>query len=223
LRPFGAAVVFAALLGCASRQPEPATDRRTRLALTNLHCSSCGNRLAERLSREPGVHSVRFDRKRAMLYVLADPAVDALARARTLKGDDDFEVVENDEQGDYAPWPSTGRPDVLELSRDGADVLDLRRHLAAGKVTVFDFGAIWCEPCRVLDAHMLELGKRRSDVAYRKLDVGDFDTPLARHYLRGVAKLPYVIVYDKHGRVTAEITGLNVKGLDGAIEKASQR
>ncbi len=222
MRALPLVLAFAAALACASRQPEPASARRTTLSLKHLHCSTCGNHLAEELAAEPGVQSVRFDRKRAVLYVLANPSVDALARARSLKGEQEFDVVEGGADGDYAPWPSAGAGDVLELNHGGSDVADLRAHLVSGKVTVFDFGAIWCEPCRVLDEHMLEVSRKRTDVAYRKLDVDDFDTPLARHYLKGVPKLPYVIVYDKHGRVKAEITGLNVKGLDQAIDAGAK-
>ena len=89
--------------------------------------------------------------------------------------------------------------------------------MVKGKVTVIDFSAIWCDPCRKLDDHMMGLVGKRSDVAYRKLDIGDWDTPLAQRYLKGVPSLPFVIVYDKTGQKAAEIAGLDLAKLDLAI------
>ena len=61
----------------------------------------------------------------------------------------------------------------------------------------------------------------RSDLAYRKLDVGDWDTPLGARYLKGVKALPYVLVFDKGGKQVAAISGLDLPALDAALAKAS--
>ena len=104
---------------------------------------------------------------------------------------------------------------------EGKDIPDLKPYLAAGKVTVVDFSAIWCEPCRKLDEHMAKILGGRSDVAYRKLDVGDWDTPLAKRYLRSVAALPYVIVYGTKGAKVGEIAGLDLGRVDQAIDQGT--
>jgi len=105
---------------------------------------------------------------------------------------------------------------------DGADVPDLSAHLAKGKVTIVDFSAKWCEPCRELDRHVLDVVAAKPDVAYRKLDVGDWDTPLAKRYLSGVKELPHVLVFDRVGRQTATIRGLDLAGLDAAVSSAAE-
>jgi thiol-disulfide isomerase/thioredoxin len=112
---------------------------------------------------------------------------------------------------------------VKIVVRDGSDIPDLGPVVARDKITVVDFSATWCEPCRKLDEHMNAIVAKRSDVAYRKLDVADWDSPLAQHYLRKVTALPYVMVFDKRGAKTAEISGLDVKRLDDAIAGAALR
>ena len=70
-----------------------------------------------------------------------------------------------------------------------------------------------------VDAHMKKVLATQPDVALRKLDVSDWSTPLARHYLTDVASLPYVVVYGADGRRVMEIVGLNLGALDRAIER----
>ncbi|HVJ14136.1 MAG TPA: thioredoxin family protein [Polyangiaceae bacterium] len=217
----GLALLFCVALGCGARQP-PADARTTVLSLRQLDCSSCGDQLVEKMKQEDGVVSAKFDRRSAELTVVAAPSYDPLARANELKGDEKYEVVEGSGQGVYLPWTKAEAGDVSTLAADGKDLPDLQTHVVAGKVTVFDFGAIWCEPCRMLDEHMLGVIKQRPDVAYRKLDVGDWYTPLAKRYLTGVQQLPYVIIYGKKGDVVGQIVGLDLKGIDAAIAKGTE-
>ena len=56
---------------------------------------------------------------------------------------------------DFAP-PLTPPPgaDVRPLVEEGQDLAALEPHLVKGKVTVFDFHATWCPPCRKVDQHL---------------------------------------------------------------------
>jgi hypothetical protein len=60
-------------------------------------------------------------------------------------------------------------------------------------------------------------------VAYRKLNLVSWETPLAKHYLQSVPSLPYVIVYGKDGKPAGKISGLNLADLDRAIAIGSAR
>jgi thiol-disulfide isomerase/thioredoxin len=114
-----------------------------------------------------------------------------------------------------ADWPAAA--DVLEIA-DRGQFVELGAHAVAGKITVFDFYAVWCKPCRKVDAHLRTVAGARTDVAVRQLDVVDWDTPLARHYLADVPALPYVVVYDGRGRYLGAIAGLDLVALDGLLE-----
>jgi thiol-disulfide isomerase/thioredoxin len=113
--------------------------------------------------------------------------------------------------------------DVLHVARQGEDVPDLRAHSAPGKVTVFDFYADWCAACREIDLHVSKLLVGRKDVALRRLNVVDWDTPLAKRYLAGVPGLPYVIVYGRDQKEVRSIQGLKLPELDRAIADGAGR
>lgn len=124
---------------------------------------------------------------------------------------------------DFDPVPTMpAGADVAELSRAGEDVPALETHLVAGKVTLFDFYAVWCSPCRQIDAHVADLLTKRNDVAVRKLNVVSWETPLAARYLKTVTDLPYLVVYGKDGRRVRGISGLDLGALDRAIAEAGR-
>jgi thiol-disulfide isomerase/thioredoxin len=120
-----------------------------------------------------------------------------------------------------APGPPEGA-DLVHVSERGEDVPELGPHAAPGKVTVFDFYADWCVPCRAVDSHVYDVLAKRSDIAYRKINIVSWETPVAKRYLTRVPTLPYVIVFGRDGKPVQEISGLDVDALDRAIEAAGR-
>jgi thiol-disulfide isomerase/thioredoxin len=124
----------------------------------------------------------------------------------------------------FEPLPTLSPDaDLKKLSLQGEDVPELTPHAVAGKVTVFDFYADWCAPCRKVDAHMFTLLNQRPDIAYRKLNVVSWDTPLAKRYLAGVPNLPHLVIYGRDGRPVRSVTGLDLAALDAAISEGASR
>lgn len=112
--------------------------------------------------------------------------------------------------------------DVVKLSAAGEDVPSLASHAVEGKVTLFDFYADWCAPCRKITAHVFRMLQTRNDLALRKLNIVNWDTPLAKRYLSDVPTLPYLIVFGRDGRQVRTVSGFDLEALDAAIEEAGR-
>jgi thiol-disulfide isomerase/thioredoxin len=214
--------LFGGVAGCKSGGI-PDDAKTTVMSFVELDCTSCGEDMARVLIKKEGVYKTGFDRRRAELTVVADPEVDAFALAQKNRpSDEEWRLVPGKGKGRYLPWKEVPQGlDVELVATDGRDVPELAPHLAKGKITIVDFSAPWCEPCRTLDEHVLGVVAKRSDVAYRKLDVGDWDTPLGKRYLGKVDKLPYVMVFDAAGKRIDAFSGLDLERLERAIAPAT--
>ncbi|WP_437677646.1 TlpA family protein disulfide reductase [Sorangium sp. So ce131] len=214
----------ACLSACGGAQPTPDDARTTVVSLQRIDCEECGAELVEDLRERPGVYGATFDRRRAEIAVTASPAFDVNGTVKRLAADEGFEAVIGAGKGQYLGWATFPEgADAQTIADGGADIPDLGVHVVRGKVTVIDFAANWCMPCRKLDAHMAKVLETRRDIAYRKLDIVDWDTPLAQRYLKKVPKLPYVIVHDVNGAPVETIAGLEIERLDAALARAGAR
>ncbi len=202
-------LALSALCGCASA-PGPAHGTLTSMSLASQDAwKACPHRVPEEVC-------VRCHPERAAAF-----------RAR---GDwcKEHEVPESQclachPDLDFSP-PSKppASADVLEIAGEGSELPALEPHLVTGKVTVFDFYAAWCPPCRKVDEHLYPSLAKRADIALRKINVGDWESPIAKRWLAEVPELPYLVVFDKRGRRVRAIAGAQLSAIDAAIREASR-
>ena len=137
-------VGLTAMLSLACAAPRASTI----VSMQDVSCQSCGGEAVEALSARPGVYEAAFDPAKVEVKVDYNPekiAPDALAAAIHELG---YKACVGGGKGTYTkPKASFDGQDVKILSKEGENV-DLAANLVAGKVTVFDFYATWCGPCK---------------------------------------------------------------------------
>jgi thiol-disulfide isomerase/thioredoxin len=215
------ALLAAAPLACerASQTKVPDSATTTIISLQGIDCDDCGTRVIEALGKD-GIYATSFDRVNAELTVQYDATKLGVADMLEVVKSLGYTGIEGAGHGAYLPEVAFDPGlDVVKITEAG-EAVDLAAHLVAGKITVFDFYAVWCEPCREVDEHMKKVLAEHDDIALRKLDIVDWDSELAKQHMKSVAGLPYVLVYGRDGKQVAAISGLELEQLDAAIAKA---
>ena len=194
--------------------PAARADREQVYSIQGADCATCGDKVRLELKKVKGIKKAEFDIHKVELTVRMEDGVpdSVVLEAAERAG---VRAVVGAGQGAYLPheaYPAAA--DVKELNKDGASVGPLADLRVADKFTVFDVYADWCGPCRDVEKHLIEVVTERTDVAVRKLNVVDFDSPLARDL--GVDTLPFVVIFTPEGKKT-EIRGAELKKIDKAL------
>ena len=107
------------------------------------------------------------------------------------------------EQG-FAEAPTPPGADVLDVVQAG-ELAPLEA--APGRFTVIDFWAPWCEACKTLDRDLRALAAKRPGLAVRRVNIVDFNSPIARRELPGVSVLPHLRLLGGPGQLLYEASG----------------
>ena len=214
-------LLFSALL---TALPALALADRTQVySVTGADCGSCADAIRAELKKVKGVKKVDFDKHAVELTVqMTDAVTDEAVLAAVGRASDADGVkmtgIVGAGKGAYLPLPDfPAGTDVQTLSKDGSAVGPLPKLAVAGKYTVFDVYAEWCGPCRVVDERLRQVVSERADVAIRKLNVRDFDTPLAVELGPAFETLPYVVVLTPKGK-RIDVVGTDFEALDKALQ-----
>jgi thioredoxin 1 len=111
--------------------------------------------------------------------------------------------------------PDRGRE--IEVISHGAEV-DITSHLSAGNVTLVDFYADWCGPCKLITPVLEEMAKKDPEVALRKIDIVNWTTPVAKQY--EVQSIPRVMVYGRTGKLVGTVNGANPQMIQQYVTQA---
>lgn len=210
--------LFLAILAALAAPSFAHADRVQVFSLRGVEDVDHGEHLAEMLGKHAGVRRAHFEKVRAELAVtFADRVSDQVALDMIAAAG--CQAVVGPGKGAYRAIPEyPAGADVRVVTSDGSAVGPLEKLRAPGKYTVLDVYAVWCGPCRLVDARLRELCGTRHDLAVRKLNVVDFDSPLAGQLGARLTELPHLIVFTPSGK-RIEFEGYDPQALDAALAK----
>jgi thiol-disulfide isomerase/thioredoxin len=107
-------------------------------------------------------------------------------------------------------------PDVKLITRSSR--VDVSKNIVRGKITVVTYYAEWCVYCQRLMPHLEKMAKEDADVVLRKVDIGQWKSPVAQQY--NIASVPRTEVYDRAGKLAGTIAGSNHTGVAQTVKKA---
>ncbi|MEN7973385.1 MAG: thioredoxin family protein [Verrucomicrobiota bacterium] len=98
--------------------------------------------------------------------------------------------------------------------------IDHSRYVRRGQVTVVDFYADWCGPCRALAPELDKLIKNHKGVVLQKVNIGNWGSSVAERY--NVTSVPNVRIFDRNGNMVAPPTS-SLRTIDANIKRAKKQ
>lgn len=211
------AALLVAGVGCGGVTVAAENQGSAQISLQNITCSSCVSGAAKAVRKVPGVMKVALVVKTAELVIRYDRTrTSPAALAKTIEAAG-YQAVVGAGKGNYkAHVVFTKAMDVKQYNEPPPS-LDIRSLPVAGKVTVVDYGAAWCGPCRKVDREMYTQLLKHKTLALRRLDIGDWSSAFAKKHLAKVSTLPFILVFDANKKQIARIEGLDLPKLRQAI------
>jgi thiol-disulfide isomerase/thioredoxin len=123
-------------------------------------------------------------------------------------------------QQDKLPAPPAvvaGRGEQVKVISHGAPV-DITKHLALGNVTVVDFYADWCGPCRHISPSLEQMAKTDPEIALRKIDIVNWKTAVVKQH--NIRSIPQVNIYNRGGRLVGTVVGADVQEVKRYVAQA---
>jgi Cu+-exporting ATPase len=214
-----AVLTLLALAAAGTIAAEPLTFK-----VVGIDCAACAPPVVKALKSVDGVKSATVDAKANTATVDVPPSFDR-EKLRAAVSNAGFEAVfPGEKPHDIEPLPAEVVKHLdIRTFTDGRR-LDIPAVLAPGKVTIVDFYADWCGPCHVLEARIEHLmNGSKPALAVRRVNIGKWDNDAAKQATQLHAEaLPYIRVYDAHGKFVAAVTGGMWDEVVAAIEKAER-
>jgi thiol-disulfide isomerase/thioredoxin len=109
------------------------------------------------------------------------------------------------------------RGEPIKVISHGAQV-DMNQHLVPGNVTVIDFYADWCGPCREFSPSLEQLARDDAEIALRKIDIVNWKTAVAQQF--NIHSIPQVNVYDRNGHLVGTVLGGDLEKVKSYVAQA---
>lgn len=207
------------LLLTVALQAQPST---LEFQVAGMTCGGCVATATDALENVRGVTKVSLDYETTRARVEASrPVTKDEVRAALAKFGFEARFP-----GDHIVTPLSdeerARVDVRALP--AAQPIDVKKALAPGKITIVDFWASWCGPCRVLSPKLERLVQGDARLALRTVDVSQWDSPLGQQLTNTfrAPALPYVRVYGADGKFLGAVTGNDIEQVRRLVTKGTR-
>jgi thiol-disulfide isomerase/thioredoxin len=112
------------------------------------------------------------------------------------------------------------RGQSIEVITHGQQV-DISKHLALGNVTIVDYYADWCGPCKQVSPALEQLARSDSEIALRKVDIVDWGSAVAQQYK--ISSIPRVEIYGRKGQLVGTVSGASAEQVRQYVAQAKNR
>ena len=191
------------------------TSVALEFSVAGMSCAGCAQSATEALKKIRGVQTVTIDfasqdavitATREIIREQIEEALGTLGFEARFPGDTILQPLSEEEKADL---------DIATASQ--GEAFELADHLAAGKITIFDYYADWCGPCHLLTPKLERLLLKYDELALRTVDISSWESDAAQQ--ANLPGLPYVRIYGPQGKLLGSVQGNQIQEVEDVIQR----
>jgi len=189
-------------------------------SIEGMTCGNCANTATNVLKNVKGVKEATVDFETKKAKVVASNRLTEQQIKDAIKTKTNFEALFS---GDELVKPLTEEEkkntDIKTIK--GGSKLNFKDQLTAGKITVFDFYADWCGPCRIYSPKAERMALKYPNVALKKADIVDWNSELSKQLTKEykMPALPFTLIFDDKGNLLGKVEGNRIEEVEQIIIK----
>ncbi|MBL4652950.1 MAG: cation transporter [Flavobacteriales bacterium] len=197
------------------------TTQTYTFTIEGMTCDACANTATKTLQSAKNVESasVDFETKTATVTGnLTETEIKSILEENTnfeafFEGETPLEPLSDEEKSEL---------DISIIK--GGDKLKFADYMTEGKITIFDFYADWCGPCRVFSPKVEHFIKNNPNVSLRKVDIVDWGSDLSGQLTKKyeMPALPFVLIFDAKGKLIGKVAGNHIDEVEAIIKANSK-
>jgi len=187
--------------------------------IEGMTCDNCANTCTQALAQMKGVQSAKVDFESKTATVVAVESVTQEDLKQKIK-EKNFEALFDDESL-QPPLTSEERENLSIRDIKGGGKIKIDEHLVEGGITIFDFYADWCGPCKVFSPKVERLLLNHAKVNLVKVDIVDWKSALSKQLTQKyqMPSLPFVLVFNDKGKLLGKVHGNFIEKVEAIVEK----
>jgi len=208
-------IIAVLLLTLSSAQSQKKID----FIIEGMDCSMCVTTAINTLKKAKGVDSVWIDLESKQAIVFGRDQLTEEGLKETLEKETSFEALFKGES--LIPPLSEKEKEGLDIQViEGGSKIRFKDYLVVGKITIFDFYADWCAPCKVFSPKLERLIQSNPNLALRKVDVVDWKSAIAKQLTRDyqLPALPFALIFEENGKLLGKVEGNNIEKVKAILE-----
>ncbi len=184
-------------------------------SVAGMSCADCAQHATKALKGIGGARTVTIDfasqhavltATREITREQIEEALGTLGFEVRFPGDTILQPLSEEEKADL---------DIATASQ--GEAFELADHLAAGKITIFDYYADWCGPCHLLTPKLERLLLKYDELALRTVDISSWESEAAQQ--ANLPGLPYVRIYGPQGKLLGSVQGNQIQEVEDVIQR----
>lgn len=204
---------------CYSIITQAQNEKTFEFRVEGMTCESCANAATQALLNMKGVTSASVDFKTKTAKVTGKEKVTKEQIKETIAGKN-FEVLFEGESLTKSLTEEEINNLDIEVIKGGKKIT-IKEHIKEGKITVFDFYADWCGPCKVFSPKVERLIAKYPDLVLKKVDIVDWKSEISKQLTKEyqLPSLPFILIFDDKAKLLGKVSGNYIEKVEEVVKK----